>query len=120
MYGKVQEQGGSIIAISPQLSKYSKQVVKKHKLTFAVLTDKDNRIADKFGLTFTLTRKLREVYTSFGIDLQRFNGSDSWQLPMSGRFIIDSEGVVKSSEVHPDHTIRPEPDEIISIMKSID
>ena len=115
----MQELGGSIIAISPQLSKYSKQVVKKHNLTFPVLTDKDNRIAGDFGLPFTLPEKLQEVYSGFGIDLQRFNGNDSWELPMSGRFVIDSKGIVRSTEVHPDYTIRPEPIEIVDIIKSI-
>lgn len=95
-------------------------MVKKHQLTFPVLTDKNNRIADKFGLTFTLTQKLQEVYRSLGIDLQRFNGNDSWELPMSGRFIIDRQGMVKGTDVHPDHTIRPEPSEIVDLMKSID
>lgn len=115
----MQELGGSIIAISPQLNKYTKQVVKKHKLTFPVLTDKDNSIADTFGLTFTLSKKLQEVYNNFGIDLQRFNGNDSWQLPMSGRFLIDSKGIIRSTDVHPDHTIRPEPDEVVNFMKSL-
>jgi peroxiredoxin len=101
------------------LNKYTKQVVKKHKLAFPVLTDEDNNIADKFGLAFTLTPKLRELYSSLGIDLQRFNGNDAWNLPMPARFIIDRKGIVRDAEVHPDHTIRPEPSEIAEMMKSI-
>jgi alkyl hydroperoxide reductase subunit AhpC len=38
---------------------------------------------------------------------------------MPARFIIDSKGIVRDAEVHPDHTIRPEPSEIAEIMKSI-
>ncbi len=108
-----------MISISPQLSKYSKQVVKKHQLTYPVLTDKDNEYADKLGLVFTVPEKLQEVYSNFGIDLQRFNGNDTWQLPMSGRFIVDSKGIIRSTDVHPDHTIRPEPNDIIGLMKSL-
>ncbi|WP_163339492.1 redoxin domain-containing protein [Desulfopila sp. IMCC35008] len=119
VYGQVQELGGSIIAISPQLNKYTKQVVKKHNLTFPVLEDKDNTYADKLHLVFPLPEKLKEVYNGFGIDLERFNGNDSWKLPMSGRFIIDSTGVIRNTEVHPDHTVRPEPTEIVEIMKSL-
>jgi peroxiredoxin len=58
------------------------------------------------------------VYLNLGIDLTRFNGNDSWQLPMSGRLLIDRDGIIRSVDVHPDHTIRPEPDEIIAFMKS--
>lgn len=118
VYGQVQELGGSIIAISPQLNKYTKQVVKKHNLTFPVLADKDNNYADKLNLVFPLPGKLKEVYNVFGIDLERFNGNDSWELPMSGRFLIDSTGIIRNTDVHPDHTIRPEPTEIVEIMKS--
>jgi peroxiredoxin len=115
----VQERGGLIIAISPQLNKYTKQVVKKHGLTFPVLTDKDNKYADKLGLTFTLPEKLKELYNGFGIDLQRFNGNDAWELPMPGRFLVDSQGIIRSTEVHPDHTIRPEPSDILDFLKSL-
>ena len=114
------ERGGSLIAISPQLDKYTKQVVKKHNLTFPVLADKDNGYANQLGLVFTLPEKLKEIYLGFGIDLQRFNGNDSWELPMSGRFIIDRKGIVRNADVHTDHTIRPEPKEITDIMKAID
>lgn len=108
-----------MVAISPQLNKYTKQVVKKHNLTFPVLADKDNEYAKKLNLDFVLPEKLQEVYSSFGIDLVRFNGNDTWGLPMSGRFIVDSNGIIKNTEVHPDHTIRPEPSEILDILKSI-
>jgi len=110
--------GGSLISVSPQLSKYTKQVVKKNNLTFPVLADKDNSYADKLGLVFTFPEKLKEIYSKLGIDLPRFNGNDSWKLPMSGRFLVGRDGVIRSVDVHPDHTIRPEPDEIIDFMKS--
>ncbi len=118
IYEQVQEIGGSLISISPQLNKYTKQVVKKHNLTYPVLTDKDNIVAQKLGLVFKVPEKLKEVYLSFGIDLERFNGNDTWELPMSGRFLINSNGIIKSTDIHPDHTIRPEPMEIIEFMKS--
>ena len=119
VYGQVKELGGSLIAISPQLSKYTKQVVKKHDLSFPVLADEGNKVADIFGLLFTVPEKLKDVYLSFGIDLQRFNGDDTWKLPMSGRFLIDSTGVIRQTDVHPDHTIRPEPGEILTFIKSL-
>lgn len=118
VYGKVQEQGGSIIAVSPQLSKYTKQVVNKNNLSFPVLVDSDNNYADTLNLVFTLPEKLKEIYLSLGIDLQRFNGNDSWTLPLSGRFLVDSSGVIQRVDVHADHTIRPEPTDIIEFMKS--
>lgn len=119
IYSDILDLGGSLIAISPQLTKYTKQVVKKHNLTFPVLADKGNEYANELNLVFTLPEKLKELYTSFGTDLTRFNGDDSWKLPMSGRFLVDRNGVIRNIDVHPDHTIRPEPIEIIDFMKSM-
>ncbi len=88
-------------------------------LTFPVLADKDNGYAEKLHLVFTLPAKLQEIYTGLGIDLPRFNGNDTWELPMSGRFLIDRSGIIRSVDVNPDHTIRPEPGDIVDFMKTI-
>jgi peroxiredoxin len=109
--------GASLVVISPQLEKYSKQVAKKLGLTFSVLSDRGNRVAAAFGLAFSLPDNLRDVYRSFGIDLERFNGDDAWTLPMPGRFILREEGAILSTEVHPDYTRRPEPAEILQILE---
>jgi peroxiredoxin len=106
------------VAISPQLEKYSKQIAKKHNLTFNVLCDKGNKVASQFGLVFTLPGDLQGLYSSFGADLERFNGDDSWTLPMPGRFILDQQGNILSADVNPDYTIRPEPGDIIEILKA--
>jgi peroxiredoxin len=104
--------------ISPQLEKYSKQVVKKNNLTFNVLCDQGNQVASQYGLTISLPDDLRQLYANFGIDLERFNGNDSWTLPMPGRFILDQQGTIINADVNPDYTIRPEPGDIIEILKS--
>ncbi len=107
------------MAISPQLSKYSKQVVSKNELTFPVLSDKDNEYATQLNMDFILPEILQGAYTTFGIDLQRFNGNDSWVLPMCGRFIMDTDGIIRNTEVHVDHTQRHEPSEIVDLLTSI-
>lgn len=115
----IEELGATLVAVSPQLQKYSKQVVKKHGLSFPVLADPDNRVASQFGLTFTLPDYLQKIYQGFGIDLPRFNGNDKWQLPIPGRFIIGRDGLIKDAEVHPDYTRRPEPKETVKILKRL-
>jgi peroxiredoxin len=107
------------VVISPQLEKYSKQVSKKNNLTFSVLGDSGNKVASQFGLVFKLPDDLRGLYSSFGIDLVRFNGDDSWTLPMPGRFILDQQGTILSADADPDYTKRPEPSDIIRILKSV-
>lgn len=115
----IRQAQANLVAVSPQLPKYSKQVVKKHNLDFPVLADPNNRVASSYGLTFSLPGDLRDVYSSFGIELDRFNGNDLWQLPLPGRFIIGADRVIKSVEVHPDYTRRPDPTQIVELLSTI-
>ena len=107
------------MVISPQLEKYSRQVVKKHRLTFSVLSDRGNAIASQFGLTFRLPDQLKELHDKWGMNLERFNGDPSWTLPLPGRFIMDGHGLIMHVNVHPDYTKRPEPADIVKLLGSI-
>jgi peroxiredoxin len=111
--------GVSVLVISPQLEKFSKQVVKKNGLSFPVLSDRSNQVASQFGLTFRLPDDLKELYQKFNIDLERFNGDNSWQLPMPSRYIIDPSGRILDHEVNPDYTQRPEPGDIPGLLKEL-
>ncbi len=109
----------TLLAISPQREEYLRQVVNKHNLTFDVLRDAGNAVAERFGLKFTLPDDLRQVYLKFGIDLPRFNGDDSWTLPMPGRFVIDQDAVIRYADVNPDYTVRPEPSETVGALRAL-
>lgn len=71
------------------------------------------------GLVFDLPDDLKEIYQNFGIDLERFNGDSLWQLPMPARFIVNSNGKIVDAETNPDYTVRPEPDQIMGILETI-
>ena len=118
MYEQIVALDATLVAISPQLPKYSKQIAKKHNLAFPILADFNNSVATRFGLTFSLPEELKAVYIELGLDLPRFNGNDSWQLPLAGRFITDRQGIIRSVEAHPDYTRRPEPSTIVNYLKS--
>ena len=88
-------------------------------LKFDILSDRRNLLASQFGLTFVLPEELREVYKQFGIDLARFNGDNSWTLPMPARFIIDRDSKIRSAAADPDYTIRPEPDDTVRALREL-
>ena len=106
------------MAISPQLPQYSKELAFQHKLSFPVLYDKNNEVARKFGLVFRLPDDLQKTYQGFGVDLEKYNGNASWELPIPGSFVIGRDGKVIYASADPDYTVRPEPDEIITALKS--
>lgn len=111
--------GASLVAISPQLPQHNREVVERHRLSFDVLSDQGNYVARKFGLAFTLPDDLREVYLKFGIDLAKVNGDDSWTLPMPARFVIDQTGTIRTADVDPDYTRRPEPARTVEVLTTL-
>ena len=116
---EIQATGARLVALSPQREAYLRQMAEKNHLEFELVSDTGNVVAGKFGLVFSLPSDLREVYRSFGVDLTRFNGDDSWTLPMPGRFVIDQAGIIRHVDIDPDYTVRPEPAETVAFLKKL-
>lgn len=107
------------MVITPQLERFSKEMRQKLSLHFDILSDRQNHVADQFGLTFPLSEELKGVYQKFGLDLARFNGDGSWTLPIPARYIIDQHSTIRSAAVDPDYTIRPEPDDTVKALREL-
>ena len=88
-------------------------------LTFAIVQDTALAIAGSFGLAFTLPDDLKALYQSFGIDLPKNTGCNAWELPIPARYVIDRTGLVRSAEVDPDYTVRPEPADTLAIVRRL-
>ena len=111
--------GANFIAISPQLQSFNREFTEEKKLTFEILSDPGNEVAQRYGLTFKLPEDLKEIYVKFNIDLEKYNGDDSWTLPLPARLIIDQEGIIRYAEINADYTVRPDPEETIAALKKI-
>jgi peroxiredoxin len=114
----IQAAGASLVAISPQLPEFTKELIQLQKLTYPVLYDKHNDAARKFGLVFHLPEELQKVYRTIGVDLEKQNGDTSWELPIPGTYVIGRDGVVKYASADPDYTNRPEPDELVEVIRA--
>jgi len=84
-----------------------------------MLRDFGNRVAESYGLVFTLPDDLREIYMQFGIDLARGNGDGTWRLPVPARIVIDGQGIVRGVDADPDYTRRPEPIEMVKTLERL-
>jgi peroxiredoxin len=116
---EIQATGATLVAVSPMREPYLKQMAEKNHLEFDLLRDEGNVVSAKFGLMFRLPDDLIELYKTFGADLVRFNGDDSWTLPMPARFVIDQKGILRHADVNPDYTVRPDPAETIAVLKNL-
>ncbi len=111
--------GASLIVLSPQLPEHTRPGAERHKLTFPILTDLDNKVGESYGLAFRLPDDLIEVYRANGIDLSRHNGDDSWRLSIPARIVVRRDGIVAAVEADPDYTHRPEPETTLDALRKL-
>ena len=116
----VKAAGAQMVAITPELERYTRGVHKKLNLNFDILTDLHLSVAEQFGLVFTLPGYLRDLYKSFGSTLDRFHDESEYRLPMPARYVIDQNGIIRTADVNADYTIRPEPSETLKALKAFD
>jgi peroxiredoxin len=109
-----------MLAVSPQLAGYNKAMKDEKNLPFDILSDPGNRIADLYGIKYKMPESLIVLYKQLGLKLDEHNGDDSWTIPMPARYIIDREGMIRYADVNPDYTRRPEPEDTLSALETID
>ena len=109
--------GASLVAVSPQTPDHSLSTVEQHRLEFEVLSDVGDRIAHEYGLVFTVPERLRPIYREWGIDVPAWNGDDSYELPITATYVVDTDGVVRAAHINPDYTRRMEPEHIIVTLR---
>lgn len=116
---EVRRLGAQIVALTPELERYTLNVHKKLKLTFDILTDLHQKTAEQFRLAFVLPDYLSELYRSFGNRLDRFHDESDYRLPMPARYVIDQEGIIRAADMNAVYTIRPEPSETVTILRTL-
>jgi len=105
--------------ISPQVARTPRETEEPKPLAFELLRDFGNRVAEAYGLVFTLPDDLREIYLRIGIDLARGNGDGTWRLPIPARFVIDRQGIIRAVDADPDYTRRSEPARTVEILRGL-
>ena len=84
-----------------------------------ILSDPGNQVAARYGIRHQVQEDLKHLYQKFGVELSKYNGDDTWTLPMPTRLIIDAEGTIRHAEINPDYTIRPDPEETLAELVDI-
>ena len=113
----IREAGANLVAISPQLAVNSQKSERVNQLSFPILSDPNNLVADSFGLRYALPNYLVDLYKRLKNSLPAFNGDDSWTLPMPARYVIAPDRTIVYAEVNPDYTQRPEPEDLLPVLR---
>jgi peroxiredoxin len=116
---RIRATGATLLAITPQTAANSRRSIADHKLSFPILSDPGNAVADQYGLRYRLPDYLIDLYRQFGVDLLAFNGDSTCTLPIPARFIVDRQGQIRYAEANPDYTQRPEPEELLPVLEDL-
>ncbi len=116
---ELEDLGAILVAITGQLAKHSRAMVRKHALNYQLLTDPGHAYAAQLGLRFEVPPALKAVFSERGIDLPKFNGDDSWTLPVPTRLVVDTDGIIRAADIEVDYTRRPEPSMTVANVKAV-
>lgn len=116
---EIEALGARLVAISPQVPDESLSTAEKNQLEFEVLSDVDSKVADQYGLTFSLDEDLRPVYKNWGADVAVVNDDPDCKLPLPATYVISQDGKIVHSFVEEDYTERLEPDEILDSLRNL-
>jgi peroxiredoxin len=115
---EIKAEGASLVAISPQTPDNSAATVEKDGLGFEVLSDKGSKAAHAFGVAYKLPQVLVEQFKG-RLDLNKYNGDSSNELPLGATYVIDRQGVIRYAFVDGDYRKRAEPSAVVSALRGL-
>ena len=115
---EIHDAGAAIVAVSPMTVARSQRLHEKLELHYPMLSDLGNAYARQLDLAFQLDEKVQKAYLSQGLDLPRFNGDESWELPLTAVFLLNKEHTVVYEWTESDYLQRPEPDDLLKALRA--
>ncbi|WP_299215407.1 peroxiredoxin-like family protein [uncultured Dokdonia sp.] len=110
--------GAQLIAISPQTPDESLNIKEKNELSFEVLSDNGNIVAQKYTTVFKNADAAVNTMTALGFDFDAHYSDDARELPIPAIFIIEKDGRVAFAKAEGgDYRNRVDVSEIINVLK---
>ena len=113
LYPLVRERGGLLVSISPQTIRQSDFTQVQHDIPYALLNDDGCKVAEQFGLVYTIPTYHQQHYRNVLVNLPFVNGDQSWKLILPATYVLVSDGTVLFAEAYADFRVRPEPEEVL-------
>ena len=115
--GEIIAEGGQIAAIMPDQQRFASELKAESDAPFPILSDIDNGYAMSLNLAFWVGAEMQALMTKAGWDISRWQGSDTWLLPIPATFVIGTDGEVKARFVDPDYRKRPAVEDLIAALR---
>jgi peroxiredoxin len=115
-YPALRERHALLAAIAPQTIRQNDFTADQHGLPFPLLSDAGNRVAEQFGLVYSVPPYLQQYYRSILVNLPFLNGEASWRLPVPATYVLARDATVLYARAYADFRVRPEPSEVFAAL----
>lgn len=114
---EVSAAGGQIVAITPELEEFTKELRSDAHAGFPILSDIDNAYALELNLAIWINDEKREVMTEAGWVIPPYQGNKGWMLPIPATFVVGRDGRVVARFVDPDYRKRMDVEDILAALE---
>ena len=115
---EVRAAGAQIVAITPEVQRFTSELKSDARATFPVLTDLDSGYALELQLAIKIDEEKRMAMTRAGWDISAFQDNENWTLPIPATFVVGADGSVKARFVDPDYRKRMDVDDILAALRT--
>jgi peroxiredoxin len=117
LYPGLAARGATLLAVSPQVPERLGEIKTRHKLSFRIASDTDNRLGKHFGIVFLPTAEAKANAEAKGSNTGKTTGTGTWELPMPAVIVIGQDGVIRYADVSPDWLVRAEAEDILAALE---
>jgi peroxiredoxin len=103
---RVEALGFRMIALSPDRPEALRATLDQTPLDYTLVSDARAEAMRGFGIAFRVDDATAALYRGYGIDLEAASGESHRALPVPAVFLLDADGRLQFSYVHPDYTVR--------------
>jgi peroxiredoxin len=115
---EVRAAGAQIVAITPEVQRFTSELKSDARATFPVLTDLDSGYALELQLAIKIDEEKRVAMTRAGWEISAFQDNENWTLPIPATFVVGADGSVKARFVDPDYRKRMDVDDILAALRT--
>jgi peroxiredoxin len=114
---RIEAAGARMVATVPDREQFVAEMKSDSGATFPILTDIDNGYAMSLNLAIWVGDEMEEYMTKIGRLLPKYQGNDSWVLPIPATFVVNPDGRIKARFVDPDYRKRMAVEDLIKALK---
>jgi peroxiredoxin len=115
--GRIDALGARMVAIVPESGPFAAEMKLDSDVRFPILSDMDNGYALSLNLAVWIDGEMKQGMQEIGRDLPRYQGNESWMLPIPATFVVGQDGRIKARFFDPDYRKRMAVEELIAALK---